>query len=164
MYQRCISILSCSKTKPGICFQTRPIISLCSLSGLSLQGKGPFLAPFIQSKQDRESLSAIYLDCLCQAGLTPWSVNFPVWQDHSVNPASLLNHVSRSCWGPTTDNLVRARKSSLKKSEELPWTGDRRNFASMYTWYVFRSLFAPVLFTTVSTHCHCLSFLSTAAW
>ena len=77
MYQRCISILSCSKTKPGICFQTRPIISLCSLSGLSLQGRGQFLVLLNQSEQDQESLSALALDCLCQTGLTPWSVSLP---------------------------------------------------------------------------------------
>ena len=36
-----------------------------------------FLVMLIQSKQDQESLSALALDCLCQTGLTPWSVSLP---------------------------------------------------------------------------------------
>ena len=75
MYKRCISIGSCSQTRPGICSQTRPGISLCSLFGLSLQGRGHFLVLLNQSEQDQESLSALALDCLCQTGLTPWSVS-----------------------------------------------------------------------------------------
>ena len=77
MYKRCISIRSCSLTIPRIWSQTRPGISLCSLSGLSLQGRGQFLVLLNQSKQDQESLSALALDCLCQTGLTPWSVSLP---------------------------------------------------------------------------------------
>ena len=77
MYKRCISIRSCSQTRPGIWSQTRPGISLCSLSGLSLQGRGQFLVLLNQSEQDQESLSALALDCLCQTGLTPWSVSLP---------------------------------------------------------------------------------------
>ena len=69
--------MSCSQTRPGICSQTRPVISLCSLSGLSLQGRGQFLVLLNQSEQDQESLSALALDCLCQTGLTPWSVSLP---------------------------------------------------------------------------------------
>ena len=78
IYLRCISIMSCSQTRPGICSQTRLEISLCSLSGLSLQGRGQFLVLLNQSEQDQESLSALSLDCLCQTGLTTWSVNFPI--------------------------------------------------------------------------------------
>ena len=75
MYKGFISIRSCSQTRPGICSQTRLEISLCSLSGLSLQGRGQFLVMFNQSEQDQESLSARALDCLCQTGLTPCSVS-----------------------------------------------------------------------------------------
>ena len=67
-------IRSCSQTRPGICSRTRPGISLCSLYGLSLQGRGQFLVLLNQSKQDREPLSALALDCLCPTGLTSWSV------------------------------------------------------------------------------------------
>jgi len=77
MYQMCISIRSCSQTRPGICSQTRPGISLCSFFGLSLQGRGQFLVLLNQSEQDQESLSVLALDCLCQTGLTPWSVSLP---------------------------------------------------------------------------------------
>ena len=77
MYQMFISIRSCSQTRPGICSQTRPGISLCSFFGLSLQGRGQFLVLLNQSEQDQESLSALALDCLCQTGLTPWSVSLP---------------------------------------------------------------------------------------
>ena len=77
MHKMCISIRSCSQTRPGIFSQTRPGISLCSLSGLSLQGRGQFLVLLNQSEQDQESLSALALDCLCQTGLTPWSVSLP---------------------------------------------------------------------------------------
>ena len=80
MYKRCISIRSCSQTRPGTCSQTRPGISLCSLSGLSLQGRGQFLVLLNQSEQDQESLSALALDCLCQTGLTPWSVSLPFYR------------------------------------------------------------------------------------
>ena len=75
MYKRCISIRSCSQTRPGIWSQSKPRISLCSLYGLSLQGRGQFLVLLNQSEQDQESLSALALDCLCQTGLTPWSVS-----------------------------------------------------------------------------------------
>ena len=77
MYKSCILIRSCSQTRPGICSQTRPGISLCSLSGLSLPGRGQFLVLLNQSEQDREPLSALALDSLCQTGLTPWSVSLP---------------------------------------------------------------------------------------
>ena len=77
VYKRCFSIRSCSQTRPGIWSQTRPGISLCCLSGLSLQGRGQFLVLLNQSEQDQESLSALALDCLCQTGLTPWSVSLP---------------------------------------------------------------------------------------
>ena len=75
MYKRCISIRSSSQTRPKICSQTRPGISLCSLFGLSLQGRGQFLVLLNQSEQEQEFLSALALDCLCQTGLTPWSVS-----------------------------------------------------------------------------------------
>ena len=77
MYKRCISIMSCSQTKPGMCSQTWPGISLCFLSGLFLHCRGQFLVLLNQSKQDQEYLSALSLDCLCQTGLTPWSVSLP---------------------------------------------------------------------------------------
>ena len=70
--------MSCSQTRPGICSQTRLEISLCSLSGLSLQGRGQFLVLLNQSEQEQESLSTLSLDCLCRTGLTTWSVNFPI--------------------------------------------------------------------------------------
>ena len=44
---------------------------------LYLQGRGQFLVLLNQSEQDQESLSALALDCLCQTGLTPWSVSLP---------------------------------------------------------------------------------------
>ena len=47
---------SCSQIRTGICSQTRPGISLCSLSGLCLQGKGQFLVVLNQSRQSRASL------------------------------------------------------------------------------------------------------------
>ena len=77
MFTRCLSMRPCSQTRPGICSQTRPGISLCSLCGLSLQGRGQFLVLLNQPKQDQESLSALALDCLCQTGLTPWLVSLP---------------------------------------------------------------------------------------
>ena len=78
MYSRCFSIQSCSQRRPGICTETRPGIYLCSLSGQSLQGRGgQFLVLLNQSEQDQEPLSALALDCLCQIGLTPWSVRLP---------------------------------------------------------------------------------------
>ena len=76
-YANVFSMRSCSQTRPGICSQTRPGISLCSLSGLSLPGRGQFLVLLNQSEQDREPLSALALDSLCQTGLTPWSVSLP---------------------------------------------------------------------------------------
>ena len=75
MYNRCISIRSCSQTWPGICSQTRPGISLCFLSGLSLQGRRFFLVLLNQSEKEQESLSALALNCLYQRGLTSWSVS-----------------------------------------------------------------------------------------
>ena len=77
MYKRYISIRSCSQTSQGICSPTRLGISLCSLSGLCLQGEGQFLVLLNQSEQYQESLSALALDFLCQTGLTPWSVILP---------------------------------------------------------------------------------------
>ena len=53
-------------------------MSLCILSGLSLQAMGQLLVLLVLYKQDRESLSAISLGHLCRAGLTPWSVSFPM--------------------------------------------------------------------------------------
>ena len=80
-------------------------------------------------KQDQEYLSAPSLDCLCKAGASSWSCSinpnrtrnlsmllcglslpdrphslvsyFSLSQDHYCIPASLYNHVPRSCWGPT---------------------------------------------------------------
>ena len=75
MYEKCTSIQSHSQTRPEIGSQTRPGISLCSLFGLSLQGRAKFLVLLNQSEQDQQSLSAVALDCLCQTGLTPWSVS-----------------------------------------------------------------------------------------
>ena len=75
MYKRCISIRSCSQTRPGMWSQTRQGIFLCSLSELSLPGRGQFLVLLNKSEQDQESLSALALDCLCQTGLTPCSVS-----------------------------------------------------------------------------------------
>ena len=69
MYKRCISMMSCS--------QTRPELSLCSLSGLSLQGRGQFLVLLNQSEQDREPFSALALNCVCQTVLPDWSVTLP---------------------------------------------------------------------------------------
>ena len=77
MYKRCTLIMPSSQTKPGICSQTKPEISLCILFGLSLQSRDQFLVLLNQSKQNQESLSALALDCLCQICLTPWSVNLP---------------------------------------------------------------------------------------
>ena len=77
MYKMCISIRSFSQTRPGIFSQTRTGISLCSLSGLYLQGRGQILVLLNQPEQDQESLSALAMDCLCQTGLTPWSVSLP---------------------------------------------------------------------------------------
>ena len=76
MYKRCISMRSCSQ-RPGISSQTRPEFSLCSLSGLYLQGRGQFLVLLNQFEKDHESLSDFALDCLCRTGLTPWSVSLP---------------------------------------------------------------------------------------
>ena len=87
MYKRCFSIRSRSQTRPEICSQKRPGISLCSLFGLSLQGRGQFLVLLNQSKQDQESLSTLALDCLCQTGLIPWSVSLPF---HRTNLLFLL--------------------------------------------------------------------------
>ena len=75
MYKSCSSILSCSQTRN--LFPTRQGISLYSLLGLSLRGRGQFLVLLNQSEQDQEPLSALALDCLCQTGLTPWSVSSP---------------------------------------------------------------------------------------
>ena len=36
-----------------------------------------FLVILIQSKQDREPLFALVLDCLCRTGIPPWSFSFP---------------------------------------------------------------------------------------
>ena len=77
MYKRCITMRSCSQTRPKICFQTLQGILICSLSGLSLPDSGQFLVLLNQSEQDREPLSALALDCLCQTGLPAWSVSFP---------------------------------------------------------------------------------------
>ena len=86
MSKRCISIRSCSHTRPGICSQTKPKIFHCFLSGQSLQGRGQFLV-LLKPEQDQEHLSAITVDYRCQTGLTPWSVSFPF---HRANLLFLL--------------------------------------------------------------------------
>ena len=92
----CISIQSRSQTWPGICSQTRQGFSLCSLSGLSLRGRSQFLVLLNQSEQDKEPLSALALDCLCQTGLTPWSVSWPF---HRTIMLFLLLCKIMFCWG-----------------------------------------------------------------
>ena len=65
MYQSCV------------CIVPNAHVQALSLSVLSLHGKGQFLVLLNQSEQDKEPLSALALDCLCQTGLTPWSVSLP---------------------------------------------------------------------------------------
>ena len=90
----------CSQTRPGICSQTRPGNSLCSLSGLSLQGRAQFLVLLNQSKQDRESLLLPRTVSARQASLTAWSVS-PFTGPFCYSCFSVKS-CSRSCWGPTS--------------------------------------------------------------
>ena len=66
--------------------QTRLGVSLCYLSGLSLQGRAQFLVLLDQSKHDREPLPALTLDRLRPAGPKPCPVIL-------LNNGTIPNHM-----------------------------------------------------------------------
>ena len=68
-------ILVSNKTMNRFTNTTRNL-SLLPLWTVSAR-QGQFLVLLNQSKQDRETLSAFDLDCICLTGLTAWSVSFP---------------------------------------------------------------------------------------
>ena len=74
------------------------------------------------SSTDHEYISDISLDCLCQAGLTPWSV---IIFYHITTSKTLFfffckMHVSLCCAPPTALNMVQV---SLKPCDQTHVTG-----------------------------------------
>ena len=126
-----ISIRSCSQTSQGICSQTRPGISLCSLSGLSLQFRGLLLVLLNQSKQDKELLSALDLDCLCHTGLTPWSVSLP------FHRTILLFLLPWSCWGPNSSTFFSLLLSTFQVSTFSVLSGFLPIYFSLFFFSTF---------------------------